>query len=168
MQKINKGFTLIELMTTMTIASILIISAAGGYNHLYQDFKMKNYSSKMEYLAKYAKMTAIQKSSYMGVCANSITKKIILTNMGAAPASSNFNPCDLQSYPKVVKELDFSSDNLSVSNGKYMFDGRGLATQIKNASQAGGSTCISNDRYYSKTIVKLSGIRVQRGDGSCP
>ncbi|MBC7475299.1 MAG: prepilin-type N-terminal cleavage/methylation domain-containing protein [Candidatus Sericytochromatia bacterium] len=153
----NNGFTIIELMVSILIISILIYAASSISSNLYADYIFKDFATRVEYQAKYAKIRAIQNSQYTGVCVNTTTKMITLRQMGA----NSSTPCDT-SKP-LLKTIDLSTTrNMNIGTStNYIFDGRGLASTE-------GSVCIDNNKQYVKLLVGMTNFRTQKGDGVCP
>ena len=87
--KRSSGFTLIELFTTIAITSILIYMASSAGSALYKDYKFNDYASRMEYLTKYSKLYAAQKSTFVGICVDQTKKVIKLKELNAKYASGD-------------------------------------------------------------------------------
>ncbi|MFN4152091.1 MAG: GspH/FimT family protein, partial [Candidatus Sericytochromatia bacterium] len=144
----QKGFTLVEVMTVMVIIGILIYTASSSIPKIANDYSYKSNVTKIDYMAKHAKMLAIQKSRYIGVCADYTNNKFIIKTLGYALPTQTEGACH-SSYTtekEITLEGDYRIKNTGNYSQNFVFDSRGIAVQTATA-------CIGNTSRYAQIIV---------------
>lgn len=160
----QKGFSLTELMISMSIIGILIYAASSSIPKIANDYSYKSNVTKIDYMAKHAKLLAIQKSRYIGVCADYTNNKFIIKTLNYSLPTQTEGACH-SSYAEektITLEGDYKIKNTGDYSQNFIFDSRGIAVQTATA-------CIGNSSRYAQIIVTTSGLRVVKGEGSgCP
>lgn len=147
----NKGFSFIELMVVIALITILSAVAIPKINEFYRTYKYIEYTSAMENLVRWAKMTAMERSINVGLCISGNTLQII--NMG----TNRTGICS----GTVINSLSVNDSFVSLSGSGAAFDPRGFA--IFN-----GNVCLTNgSSYYKAFISRFGAIRIDKGNGGC-
>ncbi len=148
----NRGFSFVELMVVIALISILSAIAVPQINKMYRTYKYIEYTSSMENLVRWAKITAMERSINVGLCvANNKTLRIV--NM----ETRRSNICNGQD----LNRLNINDAFVSLSGSGAAFDPRGF--DIFN-----GNVCLTNgDSYYKVVISRFGAIRIQKGSGGC-
>jgi Tfp pilus assembly protein FimT len=149
-RKLNKGFTLVEVLGVSALAGTMIYLSSSLISNSYREMKFNDYAAKIDYFSKYAKINSIKSSTYTALC----IKDNVLTiqNLGSASSST----CQFLDKKNTIKTLDLSMDKgvkiiSKLANGSdtptsVMYDGRGLAT----SSSLNKTLCITNGNKYVK------------------
>lgn len=156
----QKGFTLVEVMTVMVIIGILIYAASSSIPNIANDYTYKSNITKLDYMVKNAKLLAIQKTKYIAVYANYNENKFEVRDIGY----SIISPLTTSSgslLKTITLEGVYKIKNSGNNSQDLIFDGRGIAIKT-------GTPCISNGIRYATAVVSFSGVRVDKGDGTCP
>lgn len=149
--KYSTGFTIIEVMVSIVIIGILIFIGSSGLSSLNKEFRFKDYTSKVEYQAKYARIVAIQKSTYTGVCIEN--KTLTLKDLGSYSISDSSKMCDNTLFPNVIKKIDLSLDkNINITGYPYIFDARGIAAKT-------GVICLYDDSRGVEFDINIAGLK---------
>jgi prepilin-type N-terminal cleavage/methylation domain-containing protein len=162
----QKGFSLTELMISMSIIGILIYAASSSIPKIANDYSYKSNVTKIDYMAKHAKLLAIQKSRYIGVCADYTNNKFIIKTLNYSLPTQTEGACH-SSYSSdedkvITLDGDYKIKNTGDYSQNFIFDSRGIAVQTATA-------CIGNSSRYAQIIVTTSGLRVVKGEGAgCP
>ncbi len=148
----NKGFSFVELMVVIALISILSAIAVPQINKMYKTYKYIEYTSSMENLVRWAKITAMERSINVGLCiADNKTLRIV--NMG----TNRSNICTGSD----LITLNIRDDFVFLHGSGAAFDPRGF--DIFN-----GNVCLTNgDSYYKVFISRFGAIRTQKGSGGC-
>jgi len=156
--KNKKGVSLLECLLVLSIIVILSTFTVPSIKKLYRTYKFNEYAFKLESLVRWAKITAIERSSSISICLDE--NEIKVYNEG-----SSRNPSCSGNVLKVLKITDdWIDSNIEVSFNKagLMFDPRGLAI-------FGGNVCISDGSRYYKVVLQSGrgAITIESGEGGC-
>jgi len=152
-----KGFSIVELMVVVIIISLLAVGGVPLYNRMIGNHKLYLYGDNMEYLVKYAKILAMQRTTNVGVCvADSSHLRIydIGTSRGAGICTGTIV------VSMTITSQDSTSFGISVSGSGASFDPRGLAIML-------GNVCVTNNIKYTKAFISRTAIRMEKKDGGC-
>lgn len=149
----NKGFSLVELMVVIALITILSAVAIPQINKFYRTYKYIEYTSSMENLVRWAKMTAMERSINVGLCIDTTNKVLRMVNMGTN-RTGICSGADLNI-------LRIEHDYISIGGSGAAFDPRGFA--IFN-----GNVCLSNgESHYKAVVSRFGAIRIEKGSGIC-
>lgn len=149
----NKGFSLVELMVVIALITILSAVAIPQINKFYRTYKYIEYTSSMENLVRWAKMTAMERSINVGLCVDTTNKVLRIVDMG----TNRTGICTGTDLNTLRIEHDF----VSIGGSGSAFDPRGFAIFT-------GNVCLTNGSSYYKAIISRFGaIRIEKGSGNC-
>jgi prepilin-type N-terminal cleavage/methylation domain-containing protein len=153
----EKGFSAIELLIVIVIMGILAGIGLPIYFSQIKDHTLKQYGANMEYLVKYGRLLAMERTTNIGICrdANTLTIYDIGTGRGAAICSGT------AITSMTVTAGHSSGYNINLAGGGASVDPRGLAIFM-------GNVCVSNGSKYVKITVNRAGYRMDEGSGGCP
>ena len=174
MKKKFSGITLVEILLVIAIIAILASITVPSLKRFYRIYKFNEYSFETENLIKWAKITAIEQSSYIWICiekSGSFTDtcsggngcKIEVYNVGTCSESSCSDKTALKSLVIQDNWVTITRSTLFPKGYSCLtFDPRGLA-------KTSGNICITDgNRYYKITLQLNRGtITVNSGDGGC-
>lgn len=167
--KSQRGFSLVELMITVSIVAILSAIAIPALLKYQRDYKFWDYASQMEYLVKMAKIYAMERTTNVGVCVSG-TNLLTLQNIGTSRsftlACDATNECtgNNPTTPCIIRRMEIpSSDNyITLTGSGASVDPRGLAILL-------GNVCVEYSGRYEKVCISRTGVRTMRGPtGGCP
>jgi len=151
----EKGFTLIEFLIVIGIIVILSTFAIPAWDRFMEINRFNGDIMAVEYTINRAKLTAMSKTTNVGVCVGNNT--ILIYDVGFPRGS---NPC--------IGNLLFASVPRGVntrisSTGSVIFDPRGFDILL------GGTICIYNTELntYYRIIISRGAQRVEKGEGRC-
>ncbi|MCX8125445.1 MAG: prepilin-type N-terminal cleavage/methylation domain-containing protein, partial [Spirochaetes bacterium] len=149
--KQNKGFSFVELMVVIALITILSAVAIPSITKFYRTYKYIEYTSSMENLVRWAKMTAIERSINVGLCVDTTNKRLRVVNMGTN-RTGICTGTDLNT-------LNIEHDFVSIAGSGSAFDPRGFAIFT-------GDVCLSDgNSYYKSVISRFGAIRIEKGSG---
>ena len=151
------GFTLIEALMTLIIVGILSAIGVPSYLNLMKSYTLNQYGANMDYLVKYARVMAMEKTTNSGICVNSNTQ-LIIYDIGTDRASGICT--GTSSMTMNITSSHASGYNISVNGSGGSFDPRGIAIQL-------GNVCVTNGTKYFKTVISRTGMRNEEGTGGC-
>jgi type IV fimbrial biogenesis protein FimT len=158
----ENGFSLLEMLVVIAIAGVLAAVAVPSYMGMIKKHKLTQYGTEMEYLVKYAKIIAMEKTTNTGVCISGGTN-LTIYNIGTSRSASICSGTAIKSM--TILNSDNTGYNISVSGSASgyaaSFDPRGLAIQT-------GNICVTNGTKYYRAVVSRAGIRAEEGSGGCP
>lgn len=157
----SKGFSLIELMVVIILISILSVAGVAMFTRQMKDHKLIQYAGNMEYLVKYAKMAAIERTTNVEICISNN----ILTIYNLGTTRPNAKVCaGTQMNGMSIDNADVSGSHITLSGTSVSVDPRGFPIYPPD----GGNVCVSNEGQYFKVYVQKTGVRTQEGAGRCP
>jgi prepilin-type N-terminal cleavage/methylation domain-containing protein len=151
------GFTVIEMLITLIIVGILSAIGVPSYLKLMKSYTLNQYAANMDYLVKYARVMAMEKTTNSGICVNSSTQLIIYnigTNRGSGICTGT------ASMTLNIDSSHASGYNISINGSGGSYDPRGIAIQL-------GNVCVTNGSKYFKTVISRTGMRSEEGAGGC-
>jgi len=162
MGKKCKGFSIIEFFIVIGILAILASIGFPSIKKLYRVYKFNQYAFELENVVKWAKITAMKRSSDVSICLNGNEIRVYDEGPLRNPSCSESENTKLL---KVIKITDtWITANKSIASGKsgLMFDPRGLAIW-------GGNICISDGNRYYKVVLQSGrgAIKIESGSGRC-
>lgn len=154
----NRGFTLLEFLIVVAIIVILSSFAIPAWDKFIEINKYHNDIIALEHSINRAKITAMSKTTNVGVCIDTITNRILIYDVGFERGNE---PCS----GNLLFAVKLRSINTQIiSNGDIIFDPRGL-----NIIGGENIICINNTELnsYYKIIIMMGAQRVEKGIGSC-
>jgi type IV fimbrial biogenesis protein FimT len=156
LRSFSSGYSLVEIIIVIALIVILTSIAIPFLLKFIKYNKYQNYCNTLELLIKEAKITAIEKSTNIGVCVdNEKTVKII--DMGA----KRLRLCD--GTPIKIFQIDPGDTFVKFKGSGAAFDPRGFVI-------FSGNVCVYNSErntYFLVCISNFGRIRIVTGEGDC-
>lgn len=153
----SRGFTLIELIVTVTVMAVGLSLAISGYNNVITSNRLTSTTNELVESIKQAQMQAIKRNTQVQFCSNSSTNNTT-SNLGTQCGSSAgavywqdpalSSPTQIQTVPQMPANVslgDGTSSTTAVT--ALLFTGNGLATKVGGS---GPYTGFVADIYSSK------------------
>ncbi len=157
----NKGFSIVEMLVVISIAGVLAGVAVTSYRDMVRKHKLIQYGSKMEYMVRYARIMAMERTSNIGVCVqnnSNLTIRDIGTDRAAGPCTGTTVKA------MTITSEDVSGNSITLAGSSVAFDPRGLSVCTQNVC---GNACVTNNARYVKACVYQTGMRIEEGAGGC-
>lgn len=149
----NGGFTLMEAVVVFIIISVLAAISIPEIIKYRKQYVFNSYGSQMDYLVKYGKIYAMQKTTNVGICVSGSVFSVrdIGTSRSAAACGGT-----------VLKTMEIKTDDsyVTVAGSGASFDPRGLAINQ-------GWSCVEYGNKHIKSCISRTGIRKEEGTGVC-
>lgn len=152
--KNQKGFSIVELMIVVSIFAILAAIAIPALLKYQRDFKFWDYASQMEYLTKYAKIVAMERTTNVGVCVSGST--LTIWDIGTGRPSSAAASCT----GTAIKTMTVTDSYVTLAGSSASFDPRGVTIWS-------GNTCVYYNNKYTKMCFSKASVRRVEGSGGC-
>lgn len=155
----SKGFTLLEFLIVVAIIIILSTFAIPAWDKFMEINRYHNDVMAVEHTINRAKITAMSKTTNVGVCVVDNEPRILIYDVGFGRGN---NPCSgTFLFGIILRGLNTQI----TSNGNIIFDPRGLSI-VENYNS---TICIYNTvlNSYYKIIISRGSQRVEKGSGSC-
>lgn len=155
----TSGFSLIEVLIIIMVMGILAAIAIPNYAGQVREQRLIEYSGQVEYLAKYARIVAMENTTNVDICVSAT--QVVLRNIGTTRPATAAGAC--ASGTEIIN-VNLSGTPLTASGTNVALDPRGLAIE----PTSGGGVCLTDGRKYRMVIVGVTGARTQEGNGGCP
>lgn len=154
----DKGFTLVELLLVLAIAGIMLSIAIPNLIKYRKDYIFNDYASQIEYLVKYGKIYAMEKTTNVGFCVNTDTKTFSIRNLGT---NRNSDKCS----GSEVRKITITENYITIAG--YGALGLGPTVDPRGLAIYKGSVCISDGNKYSRICISTTSVRTEHGTGGC-
>lgn len=151
----EKGFSILEFLIVLGIIVILSTFAIPAWDRFMEINRFNNDIMAVEYSINRAKITAMSKTTNVGVCVKN--DKILIYDVGFERGN---NPCEGTLLFAVTPR---GLNTKITGSGNIIFDPRGLSILV------GGNVCVYNTELnsYYKIIISRGTQRVEKGSGQC-
>lgn len=129
----SPGITLIELLITIAITSILLVSAVPSFISLYQEHHLKTTVENLYYILKYAQSEAIKNNTTVYVNFGTGDNWCFGAKSGSNCSCSTANSCTL-SNTSTAKTQDLSLAVTGMSSNSIQFEGTHGATNSNSTA----------------------------------
>jgi len=162
MGKKCKGFSIIEFFIVIGILAILASIGFPSIKKLYRVYKFNQYAFELENVVKWAKITAMERSSDVSICLNGNEIRVYDEGPLRNPSCSESENTKLLKVIKITDTWIIPRISVALNKPGLMFDPRGLAIW-------GGNICISDGNRYYKVVLQngRGAIKIESGSGRC-
>lgn len=160
--KKSRGFSVLEFLIIIGIIAILASIGFPGMKKFYRIYKFNTYAFELENLVKWAKITAIERSSGVSICLNNNEIRVYDEGPLRNPSCSESENTKLLKIMKINDNWIVSDIDVALGKLGLMFDPRGLAIFE-------GNICITDNERYFKIVLQSDrgAIRIEGGNGRC-
>lgn len=157
-----KGFSIIEFLIVIGILAILASIGFPSIKKLYRVYKFNQYAFELENVVKWAKITAMEKSSGVSICLNGNEIRVYDEGPLRNPSCSESENTKLLRIIRINDTWITPRISVALDRSGLMFDPRGLAIY-------GGNICITDGERYFKAVLQSDrgAIRIEGGSGRC-
>jgi len=157
-----KGFSIIEFLIVIGILAILASIGFPSIKKLYRVYKFNQYAFELENVVKWAKITAMEKSSGVSICLNGNEIRVYDEGPLRNPSCSESENTKLLRIIRINDTWITPRISVTLDRSGLMFDPRGLAIY-------GGNICITDGERYFKAVLQSDrgAIRIEGGSGRC-
>lgn len=156
LRKHSKGFTLVELVVTLSVFAIIVTIAIPSFNTLLQNARLSANTDSIVNALNYARNTALAQSVNVRVCplgtANSTTCGTSWNNGWIVITQPTSGAATL------LKSQAFTTSRIAATVTSIVFDNHGLATTQNNFT-----VCDTRGASYARSIQVLATGFVQAG-----
>jgi type IV fimbrial biogenesis protein FimT len=180
-----RGFTLVEMMITITVAVILLVIAVPSFNYIINSNRLTTTANAMIGSLNTARMAAVQRNASVQFCSNSATSNTsdtlggaCGTNAGAVLALTSPGAATTTPVLTAPSELSISSIQIHGTIAAIRFNGQGQGlvpgTSTPFDSSTGGvvvdvcSTALSTNNHIQVSMAAGSIITTTPSTGACP
>ncbi len=158
----RKGFSIIEFFIVIGILAILASIGFPSIKKLYRVYKFNQYALELENVVKWAKITAMERSSDVSICLNGNEIRVYDEGPLRDPSCSESENTKLLKVIKITDTWIIPSISVALNKSGLMFDPRGLAIYS-------GSICITDGEKYFKAKLQSGrgAIKIESGSGRC-
>lgn len=168
---VSKGFTMVELMITISIASILLAVAVPSYQSLMQESRLTTQANELMTALHYARSEAVKRGGRVTICKSSDGATcngvnwedglLVFNDMDIAGSVDNGDEI-LRVFPKLNGSSLKGGGNFS-SRVSYLRNGRSQG----NNNFPNGTFTLCNQGSARKIVINVSGrARVEKA--GCP
>ncbi len=142
--------------------AILASIAFPSIKKLYQVYKFNQYTFELESIVKWAKVTAMERSSGVSICLNRNEIRIYDEGPLRNPSCSESENTKLLRIMRINDTWITPRISVALDKSGLMFDPRGLAIY-------GGNVCITDGERYFKVVLQSGrgAIKIEGGIGGC-
>jgi prepilin-type N-terminal cleavage/methylation domain-containing protein len=161
----EKGFSLIEALIVVAIVAILAAIAFFAVGNMQQSYTMGEYAAQMNSMVQYAKMYAIQRTTNMGVCADT-NNNFKIVNLGPGRGAAAIALCNATNMtcgspavpPCVVQQVTPTQAymNIQSNTAGVVFDPRGMLL----SGTADQNFCVDDGSNHYAIIVGTNGSTI--------
>lgn len=173
----ERGFTLVELMITITIAAVLMMIAVPSFKSLTLSNKLTTAANDMVNAISVAKMEAIKRNASTQLCSNSASANsnsdlgnACGTEVGAVWAMSGSDPSQIMGRPAGLAEPIRLNGNAAA----LRFSAQGLAQKVGVAGPYDGvvvDICTSQTSKKNHRVITMTAgaiLTTTTTSGACP
>lgn len=149
----QKGFSIFELILVLGLMAILASIAFPNILKYFRDYKFNDYGGQIDYLVKYAKIYAMEKTTNVGICVNSANKILTIRDIGRSRGAGICSG-------SVIKSMPIAENYISLAGSGASLDPRGVTI-------FSGYVCVSYNNRHIKVCLSKASVRTIKGSGEC-
>jgi type II secretory pathway pseudopilin PulG len=154
----QKGFSLVEIILVLALGITMMSIAIPSLMKYYRNYKFEDYASQIEYLVKYGRIYAMERTRNVGICVNTTTKTFTIRDLGTARGADKCSGSE-------IRKLSISESYITIAG--YGALGLGPTIDPRGLTIYKGSVCISNGTKFSRVCIDTTSIRTENGNGGC-
>lgn len=149
----QKGFSLVELIIALTVIATMAAIAFPNLLKYRRDYIFNDYASQIEYLVKYGKIYAMEKTTNVGFCINTTDKTFTVRDIGRSRGAGICSGSEIRRLPVAENYISLAGSGASI-------DPRGVTI-------FSGNVCVSYNNRYFKVYLSKTSLRTENGSGEC-